>query len=62
MGAESRWIVVYEIPTQETDFYYGVTSEHAMQALIDNGPIGAKPLYAYLESAPDVTYSWPWGN
>jgi hypothetical protein len=62
MGAETRWVVVYEVPVIEVDYYYGVTSEDAMQALKDNGPFGTKPLYAYLEDSPDVKFSWPWGD
>lgn len=61
MGAEVGWIVVYEIPTREKDVYYGVTAEEAMQVCVDNGPVGAKPVYAYPPDFPDVKYSWPWG-
>ena len=60
MGAESSWVVVYEVPVQKEDVFYGVTSEAAMQVCADNGPIGAKPLYAYLEDFPEVCFSWPW--
>jgi len=62
MGAEVSWIVVYEVPTEEKDVFYGVTSEEAMQVVIDNGPPGAKPLYAYRKDFPDVKYNWPWGS
>ena len=61
MGSEVKWRVVYEVPVIEEDWFYGVTSEDAMQTLIDNGPIGAKPLYAYLEEFPDEKFDWPWG-
>ena len=62
MGADAKWVVVYEIPKVEEGYYYGVTSEDAMQCLLDNGPFGAKPLYAYLEDSPDIRFSWPWGR
>lgn len=62
MGSEVKWVVVYEVPARESDYFYGVTSEDAMQTLIDNGPTGAIPLYAYLEEFPDEKFRWPWGN
>lgn len=61
MGAEIKYVVVYEIPTKEFDTFYGVTAQEAMQVLIDNGPVGARPLYAYEEDRPDITYEWAWG-
>jgi len=61
MGAERDWVVVYEVPVKEKDVFYGVTAEDAMQVLVDNGPPGAKPLYAYCKEEPDFEYGWPWG-
>jgi len=58
MGAEVEWRVVYEISEKYEDWYYGVTAQEAMEACADNGPVGCKPLYAYIEDQPDVTYTW----
>ena len=58
MGTEVKWAVVYTVPEEFEDWYYGVTSQEAMEALKDNGPFGAEPLYAYQEDYPDVLYKY----
>lgn len=40
-----KWKVTYELPTRESDWWYGETAEEAAAACRHNGPIGAKVIF-----------------
>jgi hypothetical protein len=58
MGAEVIWKVVYEISSFDTEEFYGLTAQEAMEVMLENGPIGAKPLYAYDPRNPEVKFKY----